>query len=71
MPELSKFTLHLALKAQDSLNIGPRMYHEMKSVFISRDSDSTYELTKHPSGTIRRYLLLSAMRTKDMKVRAA
>ena len=45
------------------------MYHEMKSVFICGGFDSGYGLTKHASGTIRKYLLLSAMKTKDIEVR--
>ena len=69
MSELSNFTFDMACKAQDALKIGPRMYHEMKSVFICGDFDSGYGLTKHPSGTVRRYLLLSAMKTKDIEVR--
>ena len=69
MPESSKFTFLLAQKAQDSLKVGPRLYHEMKKIFISTNSDHVHGFKEPPPEYIQSYLLVSAMRTQDMKVR--
>ena len=69
MPELSKFTFILARKAQDSLKVGPRLYREMKKVFLFAESDHNYGFKEPPPEYIQSYLLVCAMRTKDMKAR--
>ena len=69
MSELSRFTFLLALKAQDALNVGPRMYNELKKVFISADSEHVHGFKEHTPECIQSHLLVSAMKTKDIRVR--